>query len=133
MGKTVDDKTHITETTKQGWNSLTSWYNRSGLGDTTKQVGTVISSSVRNLDAKLHVSETAGEVGRGVKGLDEKTKISETVTGGLATSMEFISSKVCATNDNISNADNFTSDTSNVNSIETDEKPKDDFPSSFQK
>merc|ERR1712151_478927 len=57
--KKVDEKTQISSTTRRGWNTLTNWYSSSGLGDKTKQATAVLTSSVKKLDEKLHISETA--------------------------------------------------------------------------
>ena len=137
--KQVDEKVQITSTTKKGWTGLTSWYSRSGLGEKTKQATAAISTSVRNLDEKLHISETASGAARGVKEWDEKNHVSEKVTSSLAGGMEYVSAKVCTskdtTNDASFNATTGMADDVNMKKDEANSKDgsNDDFPSSFQK
>ena len=133
--KQVDEKVQITSTTKKGWTGLTSWYSNSGLGEKSKQAAAAISTSVRNLDTRLHISETASGAARGVKEWDEKNHVSEKVTGSLAGGMEFVSSKVCTTNDTTNDASsNVTTGTNDLNMNKDEANSKnDEFPSSFQK
>lgn len=82
----------------------------------------LISASTKNLDEKIHVSETMGNLGRNVKKFDDQNQVSTTLVEGLATGTEFLSSKLCpATTDREGGGGS---------------KPAgsdDDFPSSFTK